>query len=49
MFHQLPAGSIKRVILGSRISEDFEQKIRAAAGSVPVQRLMVRSGALKAE
>jgi hypothetical protein len=48
-FYQLPAGSIKRVILGSRISKAFERDIRDAAEHVPVQRLAVRSGALKAE
>ena len=48
-FHPLPLGSIKSVILGSRILPSFEDEIRAVAGDVPVRRLGVRSGELKAD
>jgi hypothetical protein len=48
-FYNLPGGAIRRIILGSRISPAFEQAIRDAAGDVPVYRLRIRSGELKAE
>ncbi|MNK14038.1 hypothetical protein D3C87_321320 [compost metagenome] len=48
-FFDLAPDTIKRVILGSRISEYFETQIRATAGAIPVQKLKMRSGDLKAQ
>ena len=47
-FYQLQPHSIRRVILGSRIGDAFEQKIRRAAGGITVHKLTVRNGTLKA-
>lgn len=48
-FFDLAPGAIRRVILGPRISEGFETQVRAAAGAIPVQKLKMRSGDLKAQ
>lgn len=47
-YFALPQGAIKRVILGSRATDKFEDVIREAAGDVPVHRLSFRSGELHA-
>lgn len=45
-YFQLAPGSIRGIILGSRIEKSFEQEMLDIAGDVPLRRLTIRSGRL---